>query len=338
MFTFLKYLLRTANPQPTGALLDTRPPEQKTNDIHFSEIVASANAVNWITKDSTTWRTFPALNQYQTFMCGANSLSKAWGIYLSQKYGKYVQLSRGHIYQRRKNRPGAGMALYDMFDILKQGATLEQLTGENIQSDDQADSLVVDQLEVAVGQGFATTGGVFLPSDIDTIASVIQTTGKGVILTTYFTAGEWSKTFPTIVNTNLGSQDPSALRHFVVAVDFTLYNNQKCLIIEDSAWFGGINRRIISEDWVTRRVVATGYLMTFKYAPQPTKPTYDGISIISAQKCLQADGDFPTNISFIENLGPITRQSLVKFQVKYGLPQTGALDIATQSKLHQVFP
>jgi hypothetical protein len=142
---------------------------------------------------------------------------------------------------------------------------------------------------------------------------------------------------PVIINP-LSAYSLTALKHYVTAVDWTLYNGQKCLIVEDSAWFGGLNRRIITEDWVKNRVVTAAYPMNFKFGPVSTAPSYDGVTIISAQKCLQADGDFPLNVSFAENVGPTTRASLLKFQVKYNLPQTGAIDVATQSKLHQMFP
>lgn len=337
-FTFLKFLIRDANPLHTGALNDPRPQEEKNEDVHFNELVATANAVNWVTKDTSTWRSFPVLDQHSSYMCGANSLSKAWGIYLSQKYGKYVQLSRAHIYQRRANRPTGGMALYDMFNILTQGATLEQLTNENISTDEQADSTIVDSLEKEVGKGFATTGGVYAGNDIDTIASIISTTGKGVILQTFFTSGEWSKTFPTITYPYLTNSDPSALRHFVVAVDYTLLNGVKCLVVEDSAAFGGIYRRIVSEAWMKARVVASGYPMTFKFSIQSTQPSFDGISNISAQTCLQAGGFFPTNVAFSSNWGAVSTASAKKFQAKYGLPITGLLDLTTRNKLLQLYP
>jgi hypothetical protein len=339
MIDFFKKLfsLKTTPPPFTGALPDDRQPSERVNDVHFSEIVAMANAVNWTTKDPSLFRQFPILNQYQSFMCGANALSKAWGISLSQKYGKYVQLSRGDIYNRRINSPQAGMLLYDMFTIASFGATLEQLTNEVIESDADSAALQIDSLERAVGSGFAINQGIYVSNDIDTIASVIQTTGKGVILLTYFLSSEWSAYNPTIQNRLLGSSDPSALLHYVVAVDYTLYNGVKSLVVEDSAWFGGLNRRIISEDWVENRVIQGAYPMNFKYGTTGTKPQYDGVTITSAQRCLQYDGDFPLNISIAENWGPTSRASGLKFQQKYGLPQTGLLDEQTKNMLHRLF-
>ena len=333
-FTLLKYWLRNENPLPTGALIDDRKPIEKIDDVHFEEIVASAAPVNWVTK--TSFRTYPVLNQRSSYTCGANALSKSWGIQLEQKYGKYVQLSRGHIYQRRIGK-GEGMALHDMFRIASEGATLEQLTGEEIYKDADADKLPIDTLQNALGQVFAVNKGIYLGNDIETIASVIQTTGKGVIMLAYFLSGEWSKEYPTIVNPLLTVNDPSSLRHFIVAVDYTLINGKKYLVIEDSAHFGAINRRFLSEEFIKNRVMGAGYLMNFKYGTSK-KVSYDGWTIISAQECLQAEGLFPTNISFAENIGNVTRGALEKFQKKYGLTVTRTLDTDTKNLLHRLYP
>jgi hypothetical protein len=52
MIDFLKKLfsLKTTPPPFTGALPDDRQPSERTEDVHFSEIVAMANAVNSIEK------------------------------------------------------------------------------------------------------------------------------------------------------------------------------------------------------------------------------------------------------------------------------------------------
>jgi len=337
MFTLLKYLLRNENP-PTylGANLDVRSVEEKSNDIHFKDIVASANAVDWTTK--TNLRSFPVYNQYNTAMCGANALSKALGIAYSTSYKSYVGFSRADIYQRRFNKPSGGMSLPDMFKIASEGVTLEQLTPLDIRKDSDADNLVIESFKRDVGKVFSVSGGAYLSNDIETIASVIQTTGKGVILLTYFNSGEWSKETPYIVD--LGLTVLKGIRHFVTAVDFTLKDGKKYLVIEDSAWFGGINRRFISEEWVNKRVYAAGYPINFKFSQgsTSTKPSFDG-SIISVQKCLRYEGLFPNNISYVESLGPITKKALALFQSKHGLmPLTSTLSPETISKLKELYP
>jgi hypothetical protein len=337
MFTLLKYLFRNANQVETGALLDTRKVEEKVNDVHFKDIVATANAVNWVTK--TSYRSFPQYDQKQSFMCGANALAKALGIAYSTRYGTYVPFSRADIYQRRINRPQAGMAMYDMFRIAGEGVTLEQLTPKTIWTDYDAESLLIENFKHEVGKVFAISGGVYLPADMETIASVIQTTGKGVILLIYFLGGEWSKEYPTIVNPSLTLNDPSSLHHFIVATDFGVENVGKVLKIDDSAAFGGLFDRKITNDWITKRVAGAGYPMAFKFSVGVNdRPSYDGLTIISAQKCLRFEGLFPLNVDYFESVGPTTRISLEAFQKKYGLTATKYLDEPTKAKLRTLYP
>jgi len=321
----------------TGANLDTRPPEAKTNDIHFQEVVVNANPVIWTTK--TSYRQFPVLNQNGTYECGAFSGRKALGVMYSTypQYGQYVDFSSSQIYQTRSGT--AGMSLDEIISAWKQGVTLQGLVNDNPRTDADTNSLIIPQWMRGVGVTFAVSNGVYLPNDIDTIASVIQTTGKAVILLTYFLASEWSQTTPIRITGALSPDAPTTLRHFVTAVDFGLVNGVKTLVIEDSAWFGGINRRFITEDWVMNRVIQAGYPMNFKFMPVAgNRPTYDGQTIVSLQTCLQYDGEFPLNVATIESFGPITRAAVAKFQAKYALSVSSALDSATRDKVHQLFP
>ena len=335
MFTLFKYLFRNANQKEfLGANLDTRVESEKVNDVYLHDIVASINTVNWIAKPVI--RTFPVYNQYQTYMCGANALSKALGIVYSLSYKTYVPFSRSDIYQRRFNRPGAGMALSDMFKIASDGVTLEQLTPKELYTDSDADNLVIENFKRDVGKIFAVNNGVYVRVNIDDIASVIQTTGKGVIIATFFNSGEWSKQFPNIVDKYLTKEN--ALRHFVVVTDFTLVDGKKYLVAEDSAHFGGLNQRYLSEEWVNNRVYDAGYTMNFKFENGISgKPSYDG-TIISVQKCLRFEGLFPVNVDYFENFGPTTRIAVGNFQKKYGLTFTQTLNDTTINKLKMLYP
>jgi hypothetical protein len=337
MFTLLKYWFRNDNPLKTGALLDNRQPDEKKDDIQFDEIVASANYVSWLTKPS--YRSFPELDQERSFTCGANALSKALGISFAQKYGRYIQFSRADIYQRRNIKPQQGMYLYDMFNIASEGVTLEDLVNKSLSTDEDYDGADVESWAKDIGKVFTISKGVYIQNDIDTIASVISTTGKGVILTTYFLGGEWARYIPVIIDPTLSSGSINALRHFVTAVDYTLVDGKKYLVIEDSAHFGGLSQRLVSEEWVKNRVTSCAYPMNFKFMLNDGgKPTYDGFTVISAQECLRYEGMFPTNVSYSENVGPVTRKALALFQTKYGLKVTQSIDIPTKNKLALLYP
>ena len=329
----------------TGALIDTRPEEDKKDDIRIEDIVASVNEPVWSYKTKDKWRRFPVFNQFKTNMCGANAYSKILGIVCFIKYGVFYTFSRAHIYQRRYNKnigSGQGMMMSDIFYIGSLGVTLEQLTGERILTDYDADNLLIDNLQTKVGEAFSINGAVYIPNDIDTIASVIQTTGKGVMFLTYFTSEEWSREVPIIINNNLLYDSERSLRHFVVGVDSFFYDQGekiKGIKIEDSSHFGGINERVLTSDWIKRRVIQVGYPMNFKFlVGAGDRPSYDGVTIVSLQKCLRYEGLFPTNISFIENLGPTTRKSIQAFQMKYKLLVTGGITDELSKKMHQLYP
>lgn len=340
LFAFLKKALPMAQPPIfTGALKDDRSMDIQNQDIHFSEIVGTANVVNWTDKYPNTIRKFPDVNQGQTGMCGAFSLSKSLGIMFQQKYGTFIEFFQPDIYQRRANRPTQGMAMYDMMNIAGQGVTLKQFFNASYKNDDEADAIQIEQWQRDVGRVFSVVGSVRLPNDIEMIASVIQTTGKAPIELSFFNSSEWSREIPQIIDQTLTVDSFKAIRHFTVYSDFTLYQGKKYIVVEDSAWFGGINRRLISEEWINRRVTEVRYPMNFKFqVGAGNKPTYDGLTIMSAQQCLRYEGFFPTNIAFVENVGSFTRKALQFFQEKYGLPQTQALDMATKNKLLQLYP
>lgn len=326
-------------PNFTGALLDMRPPEERAaNDVNFSEIVASAAPVNWQNKYPDKIRKFPDSNQFYTNMCGPFSLAKSLGVMFMQKYGVYLKFFEPDIYQRRANKGSPGMSMVDLFKIAGEGVTLSDFFNATYSDDVGAEGIKIEAWQRAVGGAFAVSGNVKLPNDMETIASVIQQTGKAPIQLTYFTSPEWSKEFPVILQSNLGLFSPGCLHHFTVYTDFTLANG-KMLVSEDSAWFGGFKRRFLNADWITNRVVEIRYPMNFKFQMAAgDRPSYDGLTVISAQKCLRYEGFFPTNIDYVENVGNFTKKALQLFQQKYGLAQTQALDTATKAKLLQLYP
>lgn len=323
-----------------GANVDTRPPEQKDEDFKFEEIVASANPVVWKEKTPTSWRKFPIFNQNGSGSCVAQTEAKELGIMRWLKDGTYVHFSATDIYQRRANKPGGGMAAVDARSIARAGVTLEVLAPSQNLTDEQMDTAVVEDYKHQVGAVFAAPNYVEVDArNIDTIASIIQTTQKGVMVWFYFELPEWTEK-PTVVNNTLAVNSPSALRHSVTAVDFTLYQGKKALIIEDS-WgtsFGVAGQRIITEDFFKVRNWYAGYLVNFKFDGGGVKPTYDG-SIVSLQKCLRYEGLFPSNVDFIENYGPVTKKAVIEFQKRYSIaPAAGVVGPLTVAKLKELFP
>lgn len=337
-----------------AALIDLRSDEEKAKDIHFEEVVASTAPVVWTEKSPDQWRSFPIFDQGNSGSCVAQTLKKMLGVYVWLATNIFVHLSASHIYQRRKNRPAGGMDGADALAIASRGTTLEQFAPSERLSDSQMDNMNVVPFMEKIGEIFKIGKPIIGPTkDIETIASIIQQTGKAVMVWFYFSSGKTPKEWvdvPKVQYPNLVWNAPTGVaRHSVAAVDFCLVNGKKCLIVEDS-WGGDTaidGRRIITEDFFKARNWFTAHFMNFAFEdqtlPTPTpspKPSYDGTTIISLQKCLRYEGLFPTNVDFIEKFGPVTQEAVMKFQVRYGLHPTGVPSIGplTKAKLHERYP
>ncbi len=327
-------------PNP-GVLLDTRSEEEKKLDYHFAEIVSAIEPVVWVEKSQDKWRKFPIFSQNGSGSCVAQTLRKLYGVYIWSKTGYYVDISASHIYQRRVGRPAAGMGGTDAFSIGQKGTTLELFAPSENMSDAQMDNVNVLPFMEKIGETFKLGAYVTVsPTDIDTVASIIQKTGKAVMVWFYFTYPEWQNT-PTVLNPNLDLNNPTTLRHSVAAVDFALVNGKKCLIIDDS-WglqYALNGQRVITEDFFIARNFFAAHFQNFAFEQIDVKPKYTE-TIISLQDCLKAEGLFPSNISSTGFFGPITIKAVNAFQVKYGIDVVGTSTVGpkTKAKLHILYP
>lgn len=348
----------------SGALIDTRRDVEKENDYQFGEIVAATNPVNWVEKLQSAWRRFPIFNQDGSGSCVAQTLAKLLGILYWLKNQLYVHFSATHIYQRRTNKPSGGMAGVDAFDIARKGATLEDLVPSQNMTDPQMDGTEIPQYKQDVGSVFKIGNYVSLPiKDIDTIASVIQTTDKGVMVWFYFEHREWTDA-PQVLNPNLDLRAASTSRHSVTAVDFTLYQGKKALIIEDS-WgpgYGVGGQRIITEDFFRVRNWFAAYPINFAFedqtqpqpqpSPVPAKPKYTFTKslefipwdsarnqpanlplhenqkddVVALQNILRYEGRFPANVSSTGYYGSITARAVDNFQRAHQVAPLSELD------------
>lgn len=351
----------------SGAVIDTRTEEEKSKDYLFEETVAAVNPVNWIEKPQSEWRKFPIFNQNGSGSCVAQTLAKLLGILYWLKNTLYVHFSATHIYQRRSNKPSGGMAGVDAFNIAQKGVTLEELVPSQGMTDKQMDDAVIPQYKQDVGAIFSIPNYVSLPiKNIETIASVIQTTGKGVMVWFYFQGDEWTDV-PKVLNPNLNLSAPSTGRHSVTAVDFTLFEGEKALIIDDS-WgvgYGKSGQRIIKESFFNARNWFAAYPIAFKFddqtqpqpepQPQPNKPKYTFAQVLlfgmrnadvkALQDILKFEGLFPTNISSTSYYGAITAKAVLAFQKKYQVASAEELNslqgrrvgTKTIAKLNQLY-
>lgn len=329
-----------------GANLDTRPEEAKQKDVHIAEVVASAAPVEWVEKKK--WRTFPKQFQSSSGSCVAQTAKKLAGINIFNKEGRYLELSATSIYQERSNKPEGGMIGVEAFDIWKdKGISLEALVPSQEMSDAQMDALKIEQYERDIGKFFSISGHVGIPvADFETVASVIQATQRGVMVWFYFNNKEWSREIPIVLDPSLDRYAAGTMRHSVAAVDFGLIKGKKYLKIEDSAPFGGLSERWISEDFFKARNFFTRYSSTFKFEggitpPPPStfkfaKPLVfipwddakgqpadmvlheaQKADVIKLQDFLKAKGAFPANQSSTGYYGSLTAKGVYQLQVQW---------------------
>lgn len=330
----------------TGANLDERPDDAKLKDYTQDEIVASANPVDWQEKQQSEWRRFPIFNQNGSGSCVAQTLAKLLGILYWLKNGTYVHFSATDIYQRRNNKPAAGMWATDAFDIASKGVTLEVLVPSQVMTDEQMDNTQVEDYKREVGGIFKVPNYVALPvGDFDRVASTIQTTKKGVMVWFFFRRDEWTDK-PFIIDPNLPNSGGITVRHSVTAIDAFKFNGIEYILIEDS-WgeqYGLGGQRLISREFFTKRNIYSGYPLEFQFGNKPkevpAKPHYTfnrdlefsptfvvDEDVKHLQNILKFEGLFPTNTDSTGYYGALTAKSVLAFQKKYKVASDAELDV-----------
>lgn len=314
-----------------GAQIDTRSKEETEKDFLLEELVASTQTPIWINKSERDWRTYPISDQRQTDQCVAYSVTKLMGIDMYQKEGEFVDFSKSYLYEQRSNKPSGGMGSINAFELARQGVTLEYLYPSK-QIDNNHSNLTAKPHERKVAEVFKVDAYVSLPLSIDTIASTIQATNKGVMVWFWGTFQEWNREVPTILDASI-SLISAPVRHAVTAVDYFYHNGKKALLIEDS-WglsTGNKGRRIITEDFFSRCYYA-GYITSLKYdisEPTQIKITKNlqfgmrDIQVQQLQQFLKDRGYFPSNHSTTNYYGAITARAVLKWQLdnKVDTPQ-----------------
>lgn len=342
-----------------GALPDTRTEEAKKKDYKIEEIIASFAPVNWQKKKK--YRTFPIFDQDGSGSCVAQTGRKMLGVYTFLKGGGFVPLSAAHIYQRRANKPAGGMAGDDVFKIMQNGTTLEILAPGEKMTDTQMDAVKVSDFDVQVGRPFKIGAYLQVPvKDIETVASLIQETGKAVMVWFYFKNSEWTAR-PKVTDPNLDLYAPSTARHSVAAVDFTLTDDGKKALVIDDSWGpnagNGAGQRIIDEDFYNARNWYTAHFMNFAFEDvEPEKPHYTfnrdlefsanptvaDPDVVALQNILKYENLFPTNVESTGYFGAITKVAVGKFQEKYSIAMPadlgyGRVGPKTRAKLNAIY-
>lgn len=348
MFSWLLKLFPSLQPKlELGALIDERPAAQReAEDIKIEQVAKALVPVTWteIPKEKVRFYGMWIQNQTGKSDCVAETRRKLKRILFFVNKGLTLDFSAVAFYRKRSNYPRPGMIATDAMKLdSEQGMTLDALVpSEPVTTEAAANALQPEAFNDEVAKVFRTADVdvVFDPGDLDAPAGTIQKTRKGVMMWFFATYAEWSQEVPTIIDKLLTSPShPRAVVvHSVPGIEPAIYKGKQGVWIDDSAHFGGFSRRFITREFYEKRNFWASYPITFKFeVGTGSKPKYDK-TIISVQKILRYEGMFPTNIDYVENLGPVTRKGLREFQAKYKLPETGELDTSTIVKLKSLYP
>lgn len=325
-----------------GALLDTRPDEAKAKDFQYSNSeLAGASTPQWKTKTPDQWNNYPSRNQISSSSCVAQAFSKALFT-----LGHDV-VSAHPVYRSRKNFNEKGMWLYDGADILKKLGTVPESVSpsQNLGEFEMNRDINAEVRKVLQSNPIKIGGYAYVDRNIEDIASAIEE-HKHCVLTFGASNPEWTD-IPEI-------KGQPEWYHAVCAIDYTIYDGQKYIVIEDS-WGDNVgrfgDRRLISADFITKR--CTGAMVVLPYVKENKKAyTFTrtlrlgskGVEVQELQKALKELGFFPqTNTTQV--FGKITEAAVKRFQEKYrdeilvpaGLKQpTGIFGPATIKKLNQL--
>lgn len=333
MFNFLKGLLKNFKPIQeksfpiyTGALGDDRTDLQIATAYDAREVITAKP----IWKDKVTYRKYPIKYQYFTGECVAQSVTKHLGVNNERETGTYADLSAEFFYWFRSNKPFQGMG---WLDTMKIAVTIGSCFNSRIKQrvrETEPEPVITQEMR---DEALTYRGADFFEDKVrsmDSIASIIEEKGSCIIWFWFDVAGsEWWNHQPRIIYPTLGTYDDNATRHSLLAVDYTLIDGKKFLVIEDSAGndyaFNGQNR-LISEDFL-KRCFVSGIVIDRPNPVEDSKPKWSGAirdltigssgdDVKELQAILRYEGcfDYPTNTGYF---GGLTRAGLIKLQNKY---------------------
>jgi hypothetical protein len=349
----------------TGALED-KPDER---DFRYEELVAKAPVIKWVEKPQKDWNKFPIRYQNGSGTCVAQAVGKLLGTENYREEKLFPVLSALDIYDRRSNKPNEGM--YGREGMLlgaKHGATLEEfLPSQNMTEGEMNKPVTRTKYTTKVAEIIKGGAVIGVPNDIDAVADVLD---KGKCLTMGINFGSgYNQAVPQLPTDGI-----YPYRHFITAVDRTLWQGKRAIIIDDS-WgtsYGFNGQRVITEDWfAANKIYSVFYYEDLdndwmdkkeepKPQPSPTpnieRPRYEfkkdlrvgqnSKDVEMLQKCLQYLKFFPANQVCTGFFGGITLKSVKMFQEAYakdilhpiGLSVgTGLVAKQTRAKLNELF-
>lgn len=325
-----------------GAIADPRPLSEQQKD-HLHENLFSGLPVHWIEKPRATWALAHQRNQDGSFSCVKQASETA-----KEKIINIVTSAMGYQF-RAAGKGSEGMYLQNCGDIDYNIGTVMEIDAPSQNMDDpHIDAIVPPKNFTVKITGYRT----FALIDIELIAEAIQAYGQCLLI---FSSNieEWD----AINQTPVYNGQTITFGHGICAVDFTLINGIKTLVCMDSAgqWSSPNGVRLITQDFLNARCKGAMYYLGAFVLPiiapiipvqvpvsplgglNITKPlSYGsiGIQVFLLQNRLIQDAVatffMPTGL-----FGNATKQSLIAYQARFSLPQSGYCDTLTLAHLQK---
>jgi hypothetical protein len=216
--------------------------------------------VIWLEKSQDQWKKLPTIrNQDGSGSCICATYATELSILFEQKYGVWVDFSSTFPYQMRSQPSISGCNSTDIYSVFpKLGSLFESYMPSMQMNDSQMMAIKKEKYYDDLAKTFKVAR-IELPLEFETVASTIQSTGKGVMIWVKFHPEEWTDK-PTV-----GTKPPTS-GHSITAIDYFLVDGKKYLLIIDS-WgknYAIQGYRLISEEYFNARCFLASYLKTFE--------------------------------------------------------------------------
>lgn len=304
-----------------GVLPDRRTAKEKAKDWQADELLSAGLVAPKFRKVSKgKWKKYTVRDQDGSGSCVSQALAKGFEVLYKKETGKTVQFSATPIYQKRRNKPDAGMYIIDAFEIaVKHGTCPEKNCPSQKMTDKQMDAVVLPSNFEDINNFLDAIAFVSIKKDFDFIAHWVEQNGYAQL---HIAADRksWSRDFPKLGSTNRG------VRHAIAVIDAVTYEGVQYIVIEDS-WgeFGEFKgQRLISREVFNDMFTSAAGFTVLKYDVSDTKfsrfetPLEFGQKmpeIVRLQDFLKARGFFPSNQESTGYYGHVTALAVYNFQV-----------------------
>jgi hypothetical protein len=305
-----------------GVLPDDRKPEEQARDWQAEELASSASMVPTFRKvGKNKWKKYTIRDQNGSGSCVAQAIAKGFEVLYKKETGKTVVFSATPIYQKRQNRPSAGMYIHNAFTIAVQNGTCpEENCPSQFMTDVQMDATPLPLNYEELNDFLDAVAYVSMPKDFDYVAAWVEKHGY-INLHIAADRRSWSKDFPSLGSRNRG------ISHAVAAVDAVTYNNKQYIVIEDS-WgeFGEFTgQRLLSREVFNDMFTRGAGFTVLQYDVKP-KAKFDTFNVWMEfgqrndevrrlQDFLKAKGFFPSNVESTGFYGNITALAVYNYQI-----------------------